>query len=188
MYVVPPPRTTRCHQAAHSIRCPPPRPDLVFKNAIPKKLVAELVSEINSKMAGITKKEMKKIIANTRPNAIDFAVSGRPAIDSDGQGRAPSVDWHSLERDPVAGLARLSPGDRYFARLLLQGQGLAIAKGLYGGAEQLAGSAEPHIAYRYTDAALAKKWGYTGGSTEARLWTLQGELRSTLEQVRPLAT
>ena len=186
MYVVPPPRTTRCHQAAHAIRCPPPRLDLVFKNAIPKKLVAELVSEINSKMAGITKKEMKKIIANTRPNAIDFAVSGRPAVDSDGQGRAPSVDWHSLERDPVAGLARLSPGDRYFARLLLQGQGLAIAKGLYGG-ENLRARTEPHIAYRYTDATLAKTWGY-GWGTEARLWALEGELRSTLEQVRPLAT
>ena len=148
--------------------------------------MAELVSEINSKMAGITKEDMKAIVGNARPNAIDAAVEGRPEIGSNGQGL--SVDWHSLERDPVAGLARLSPGDRYFARLLLQGQGLAIAKGLYGGAEQLAGSAEPHIAYRYTDAALAKKWGYTGGGTEARLWTLQGELRSTLEQVRPLAT
>ena len=178
MYVVPPPRTTRCHQAAHSIRCPPPRPDLVFKNAIPKELVAELVSEINSKMAGITKEEMIAIVGNTRPNAIDAAVSGRPA--------GGSVDWHSLERDPVAGLARLSPGDRYFARLLLQGQGLAIAKGLYGG-ENLWARTEPHIAYRYTDAALAKTWGY-GWGTATRVRVLQGELRCTLRQVRPLAT
>ena len=184
MYVVPPPRTTRCHQAAHSIRCPPPRPDLVFKNAIPKELVAELVSEINSKMAGITKEDMKAIVGNARPNAIDAAVEGRPEIGSNGQGL--SVDWHSLERDPVAGLARLSPGDRYFARLLLQGQGLAIAKGLYGG-ENLRARTEPHIAYRYTDATLAKTWGY-GWGTEARLWALEGELRSTLQQVRPLAT
>ena len=146
---------------------------LIFKNAIPKALVAEMASVVHSKVGAVTKEEMQRIAGNARPNAIDSAVLGRNA-EAD---PVINVDWRQLEQDPAARLAGLSYGDRLFARLLMQGQGLSIAKALYGDAP-LGKTAEPHIAYRYTAAKLAKIAGAT--------YTKRDELEVVKDQMRQL--
>ena len=135
---------------------------LLFKAAIPRNLVAEAVSAVNRAIPSLTAEDTWRIFENARPNAIDNAVLGRDA--EEGVGAA--VSWRKIERGPpAAALARMSAGESLFARLLMQGKGLAIAKAVYG-EEQLASFSEPHFAYRFSEPHLARMRNAPYGTRE----------------------
>jgi hypothetical protein len=135
---------------------------LVFKGAIPRKLVAEAAGAVKRTMPSLTVEEARRIVDNARPNAIDSAVLGSDAE----EGVGTSVFWREVERGPpAAALARMRAGESLFARLLMQGKGLAIAKALYG-EEHLGGHSEPHIAYRFTAAHWARRANAPYGTRE----------------------
>ena len=138
---------------------------LVFKGAIPRKLVAEVAGTVKRTMPSLTAEEEDRILRNARPNAIDSAVLGSDAE----EGVGTSVFWREVERGPpAAALARMSAGESLFARLLMQGKGLAIAKALYG-EEHLGSYSEPHIAYRFTQPHLWARSANTPYGTRERL-------------------